>query len=324
MENCIFDGCTLPRYSNGFCRKHHTAYHRGLILKDGTPTPEYKPRTFIKQCTFKECRKSHSANGLCVQHKKWLYKGWIDKDHNILDAEKTKEKPTRCKVCKKTKLKGHGFCYSHYCSWKRGVLDYSGERVKPIVRYSKDFTCIVPNCHTSGKMARGMCKKHYNMARLGRIDWQGIEVREPKRVNSYNGKKCRSCNKRARSRGFCSTHFNQYQNGRIDLTGKWISELPKPIKNKGLKCKDPECDREAKCKGLCPKHYERMKSGFVGWKNKGYTCSEEGCQKPAASRTLCHNHYRILRIEEKAKEAIKDSIDKVQFMELKEICSELH
>lgn len=303
---CKFKDCSLPVLCKGFCRKHSSAYYRGQILENGTPLSHYKPRTITEICTFKECRRPHHGAGLCNKHRKWLYKGYIDKDHNILNPEKTKEKPTRCKVCKSSKLKGHGFCYSHYCSYKRGVLDINGERLKPIVRYSKDFTCIVPNCHTGGKMARGMCKKHYNMARLGRIDWQGIEVREPKRVASYKGKRCRICNNRARSRGFCHKHYSSFSNGMIDLTGKWL--VPPPVKNKGYKCKDPECDREAKCKGYCPKHYVREKTGFVGWKNKGYTCSEEGCQKPAAARTLCHNHYRLLRIQEKAQERLKENV----------------
>jgi hypothetical protein len=302
---CKFNGCSLPVICRGLCSKHSSALYRGQILEDGTPLPHYKPRTITKRCTFEECTRPHHGAGLCNLHRKWLYKGYIDKDHNILNPEKTKEKPKRCKVCKSSKLKGLGFCYSHYCSYKRGVLDLSGERLKPMVRYSKDFVCIVPNCHTKGKMARGMCKRHYNMARLGRIDWQGIEIREPKRVSSYKGKRCRVCNNRARSRGFCHRHYSSYKNGMIDMTGKWL--VPKPIRNKGFKCKDSECEREATCKGYCAKHYMRQRTGFVGWKNKGYTCSEEGCGKPATARTLCHNHYRLLRIEEKAQEMLKDN-----------------
>lgn len=294
---CNFALCNNDVVCTGFCRKHLTAHYRGYILKDGTPLDSYKPRITIKKCTFKDCKRPHHSKGLCNLHRKRLYKGYIDKDHNILNPEKCKERPTKCKVCGRSDMKGQGFCKRHYASFYAGILDKTGDRLKPIIRYPKDFQCIVPSCFVrGGKFARGMCKRHHNMARAGIIDWQGIKVRELKRVN-YKGKRCKICPELARSKNFCRNHWEHLRAGNIDITGKWLKA--KPIRNKGKKCIDPECYKEAKTKLMCPKHYARIKSGFAGYKNSGHKCSEEGCQKPATARTLCHSHYRKLRISEK-------------------------
>ena len=305
MNICKVKDCNLDTYCKGFCRKHSSAHYRGQLADDGSPI-NYTPRVILPHCTFRECKRKIHGNGLCNLHRKYLYKGYIDKDHNILVPEKLKEKPKKCKVCGRSDMKGQGFCIKHYASFHAGILDKTGDRLKPVIRYPKDFQCIVHNCFTrGGKFARGMCKKHHNMARAGIIDWQGITVRELKRVN-YRGKRCKICPELARSRGFCHNHFNHFRKNHITLEGKWL--VPKPVKNKGRKCIDPECNKEAKTKLMCPKHYARTKSGFVGFKNVGHTCSEEGCQKPAAARTMCHAHYRKFRIIEKLYSSLSSSL----------------
>lgn len=62
-------------------------------------------------------------------------------------------------------------------------------------------------------------------------------------------------------------------------------------------CSVDLCDQFVVGRGLCRKHYNRMRNkGDVGdlRKNAAGPCSEDGCEKPRAAWGLCDTHYRRL------------------------------
>jgi len=79
-------------------------------------------------------------------------------------------------------------------------------------------------------------------------------------------------------------------------------------------CSQPGCEREIRCRGLCPKHYERRKyiekkTGKklsstdplpppvprVYKRSERKICSQPGCERLLFSRDLCSIHYRQIR-----------------------------
>jgi hypothetical protein len=59
--------------------------------------------------------------------------------------------------------------------------------------------------------------------------------------------------------------------------------------NKGT-CKAQNCDKEARAKGYCDRHYRKWRKGLMG-KPRYRTCVQEGCRKPRARRSLCLDHF---------------------------------
>jgi len=55
-------------------------------------------------------------------------------------------------------------------------------------------------------------------------------------------------------------------------------------------CKVADCEREARGKGYCDRHYRKWRKGLLG-KPRYRTCVEAGCRKPRARRSLCEEHY---------------------------------
>jgi hypothetical protein len=295
---CKIAKCEVKHFAKGFCSKHYTAFMRGNISLSGQFV-NYKPKRTRGNCTFGSCSRLEHGSGLCNLHRKWLYRGYIDENNKILVPEKCRErKAEKCKVCGDTKVKGRGFCATHYSKFRRGMISETGAFLRNS-RFDKK-TCSIVTCFSKHRVSKGLCLKHYTMRRAGLIDDQGNKVRELKRVN-YKGKRCKICPEMARAKSFCHNHFSHFKKGNIDADGKWL--VPEPTKNQGKICKHPGCEKEAKIKLLCPQHRYWEKTGFVGWKNKGHKCSEDGCGKPAAARLLCHAHYRKLRIVERALEA---------------------
>lgn len=57
-------------------------------------------------------------------------------------------------------------------------------------------------------------------------------------------------------------------------------------------CAADECDRVAGTKGMCDKHYRRVKKyGTTQLPARPSTCSAEDCIKPVRARGLCRSHY---------------------------------
>ncbi|MEV4151789.1 HNH endonuclease [Nocardia salmonicida] len=57
-------------------------------------------------------------------------------------------------------------------------------------------------------------------------------------------------------------------------------------------CSADECDRIAGTKGMCDKHYRRVKKyGTTELSVRPSVCSEEDCKKPVRARGLCRSHY---------------------------------
>lgn len=60
--------------------------------------------------------------------------------------------------------------------------------------------------------------------------------------------------------------------------------------NSELQCSVSDCDNHVWAKGLCSKHYQRLRlTGSTELKEKPKGCSK--CGKPIKAKGLCHNHY---------------------------------
>lgn len=217
----------------------------------------------------------------------------MDTDLNMLKPIKARVKYAgqTCKVhgCD-SRPRRNFFCPSHSRQFREGIIDKNGARLKPIIRYSKDFQCI--KCGTTtGPFVKGFCKSHYAQLRKGLIDFDGAELRPKKRVMAYGPMdycKVETCNRRPQDRGFCHNHADAFRRGSYDETGKRLT--PFLSKNKGKKCLD--CDRPAKLRLVCEKHYyQRYCSSDRPLINKGKQCAAIGCKKDAHCKGLCITHY---------------------------------
>ena len=62
------------------------------------------------------------------------------------------------------------------------------------------------------------------------------------------------------------------------------------MKNAG-KCCEPDCTRDAFCRGMCQLHYSR----WVARGGRGTTCTEPGCNRPRIGKLLCGMHVSRAR-----------------------------
>jgi hypothetical protein len=179
-------------------------------------------------------------------------KGWITMD---LVQLKPLPKPKQygCKVSEcKEKHKGKGFCRRHYGLFYRKSIALSGERIKPIIRYPKDFGCTV--CEKTGKITKGFCPTHYKQFYLGYIAFDGAPLKPFKRVYRYKPEdrcKIRGCKNRPMYRWYCISHSSMISRGSMAPDGTRV--IPPTYKNKGKHC--IACGKEAKIRGCCSKHY---------------------------------------------------------------------
>lgn len=298
---CKVTDCDIEVSCKGFCKKHYTNYFRGKRDIDGNIIdPNFTPRV-RKRCKYPGCPKFKLQRwGMCNRHRKWAEKGIIDKDTcEVLIPEKLpREKATVCKVknCDRTDMKGHGFCRTHYVSWKYyKVINYSGERLRPIVRYGPDYQCPVNGCERGGPFKKGFCKFHYRQYKDGIIDFDGVKLRDFKKIPKYKDSqvcKAEGCSRKPRIKGFCAKHDYQFKQGYLNEKGKYIKEPP----TRGLKeCTVEGCNDNHYSKGFCRLHYWRDKQGYLPpeerFKNKYQKCTKDDCDNDAYVRGMCVKHY---------------------------------
>lgn len=244
-------------------------------------------------CRYPDCpsKKTHRF-GLCNRHRKWVERGFIDLDLNPLKKlpSKVDYSKMKCRVeeCD-NRPRRNFFCPKHSRQFQEKTINQWGVRIKPLVRYSKDFQCI--KCGAGGKITKGFCKKHYAQLRRGLLDFDGQTLRPPKRVARYTDLhfcKVQGCGKKCRDSGFCRKHAVAWRAGSYDENGRRI--IPMLHVNRGKTCL--ECDRPAHIRLLCPKHYYRKyqasKRVLI---NKGKECAAPACSRPAICKGLCTMHY---------------------------------
>ena len=71
--------------------------------------------------------------------------------------------------------------------------------------------------------------------------------------------------------------------------------------NKGRNCSVNGCGRNARCKGLCFRHYQQIRlRGNIKSINPMFIngmCNILGCGKKAHAKGMCQAHYKQKRIE---------------------------
>ena len=73
------------------------------------------------------------------------------------------------------------------------------------------------------------------------------------------------------------------------LLDEWIANGAPAVR---AECSADGCDQRAGTKGMCDKHYRRVKKyGTVELPERPSVCSEDDCIKPVRARGLCRSHY---------------------------------
>lgn len=243
-------------------------------------------------CRFPECKIIKLQRwGLCNKHRKWIERGFYDVDLNLLKPLPVVKRYSGCKMedCLE-KHRRNGFCSRHDSMYKRGSIDLKGHRVRPLVRYSKDFECI--KCGARGKITKGFCKLHYSQFQKGQIGFDGSPGKRPGRVARYGRDavcKIATCSRRPRIRGHCALCWYKMKRGSIDATGRRLE--PPLWKNQGKTCRKPGCVEPAHCRGFCALHYSRSRFPERELLNKGKKCKAVGCSDESYCRSYCIRHY---------------------------------
>lgn len=258
-------------------------------------------------CRMKDCTKRAYRIGLCMKHRKWVQRGHMTMDLQIVKKplERRIYENATCKIedCDR-KPRRNWLCDRHSAAVHRGNLTPQGEKiVSKVMKYPRDMECIFHACGKQGKITKGFCPKHYSYLAKGYIDYDGVWIRKPKRVQRYTKDDfCRAdeCNKRPRVRGWCANHFDAFRRGTFNEKGKRL--IAKKFKSGGP-CAYKDCLLKSYSKGKCRLHYWREKTGYLGpagYKNVGKSCEAPGCKRLAYCRARCHSHYRRILWKERA------------------------
>ncbi len=167
------------------------------------------------------------------------------------------------------KKRAKGLCSSHYNMMTRG------EELRPLfsrkIKYKNIGPCKVDNCDTISNSG-GYCKTHYNQI------WKWGEIREKKSCRTHpEFCSIAECARKYAAKGLCSYHYHRLKvYGSLELIKKPKKEktiialkkcqVESCLKPRGSynkehkeKCDVKDCDNDVQCKGLCNKHYQRLK-----------------------------------------------------------------
>lgn len=89
------------------------------------------------------------------------------------------------------------------------------------------------------------------------------------------------CDRAVHARDYCGAHYLRWKKG-ADLF------VPFPQRALGLQCKEKDCQAPCRSKGLCKRHYTKLRNSFAK------ECSVPGCIKTIRDRDLCQMHYQRL------------------------------
>jgi hypothetical protein len=177
--------------------------------------------------------------------------------------------PKLCSVqgCEK-KHSSKGYCKYHY---HRIVFKKYAVEAKV---YRKEKTlCIAEGCNKFS-ISKDLCSMHYQR-------------------NRYLPKKCavEGCEHKLFRNGFCLTHFPK----KAKPPKEPGTRKRRPPGEKGI-CDADDCNRDAKCRGYCSMHYERLKRhGDVNanYKNKCKR-TKYGINKSPVEFTNSHEELMII------------------------------
>lgn len=149
----------------------------------------------------------------------------------------------------------------------------------------------------------GFCARHYRQLKLGIINEEGEQVREPRRKL---GTRClvEGCDEKPIARDLCTKHYQQWQSGALDESGARLRPVQYKEDQLGRVCKVSNCSEPARSRGFCKRHYALYKNGALDKEGnklrdlkrvgtwKGHICKIEDCEESTRSMGFCRNHYR--------------------------------
>lgn len=192
-------------------------------------------------------------------------------------------------VCDRTDKINKGYCWSHYCYWRR-----TGRApTHKIIERRQAPVCTVSRCdRTTKRGGRDMCSAHYQrFAKYGDAGEPEVEIKktgpQPCSVDV--------CVRVGRIKsGYCTSHY-----------AYWLrtGEVPThPLHESRVPCEVNGCGRLADAHGLCGTHRTRLrKHGDVQaeksiedtkvWKGPRVDgCIVQGCERPLNGNGLCRPH----------------------------------
>ncbi len=325
---CSIPECNNNQQSRGMCNKH-LQRAKYILKQQNRSTKELTNRELTQLvidmpargkkkrdaiCTIPDCNNDQIARGLCDNH--------YTRVRDILKKQNSK------------------------------ISEVSDEELiqlliaKPAIKQTrKGEHCIIPDCGKPQK-AVGLCNAHYNKMRriIKKLD-SSIKVNEyseqeliwiiennPRRhIIKHFICSIPKCNNNQQSRGMCDKHFQrakyilkQQNRSTKELTNRELTQLiiDRPVRDKKKRdgiCTIPDCNNDQKAKGLCGKHYTRVRdilkkqdrklsevpdieliqlliaNPAIKQKKKGKHCIIPDCEKSQKAVGLCDAHYKKVR-----------------------------
>jgi len=247
---CKVEECEEKTRRHGFCERHSWAYKRGALLSDGTQNPNIRRVRYARDFPCFVCgKKGKITKGFCPTHYNQYRKGIIDFEGRETGKRIRIWKYGELDICKVVgcgkRPRGNGFCKKHIDSHVRGVYDFHGNRLKPRLFKNQGKVCKVCQKPAYCKL---LCRTHYARHILKKPLVK--EIKNKGKTCKFGVDKTTGCNKPARCRGLCSIHYYRYKKG-------LAMDYERPVKIKH--CLQCETGVAAFSKGLCKKHYSRIR-----------------------------------------------------------------
>lgn len=199
--------CLKPYYSNGFCRKHYTAWR-----KYGDPLLVKQVPFTNTDCQVVEdglvCNKpakrssKESDVGMCMTH---YHRNYEHGDPAFIKRPTPKSRLGDCsvKTCNNVDY-SLGLCKTHYAEARRKKKRAAEGRLEPLKYESEN--CQVEGCK-SRRTSKGMCNLHYT--RMKTYGSPHLSGRGPRMMEKLGYCLAEGCDAPDAQKGLCKSHYSR-------------------------------------------------------------------------------------------------------------------
>jgi hypothetical protein len=199
--------CLKLYYSNGYCRKHYTAWKASgdpLLVKRVPFTNTHCQVIDDGKVCNKPAKKSSmkSIDGMCMTH---YHRNYEHGDPTFTKRPTPKPRLGTCSIqsCRKVDF-SLGLCKTHYDEARRKMKRAAEGRPEPIKYESED--CEVDGC-IRRRSSKGMCNLHYTRSKkYGSPHFSG---RGPRMMEKLGHCLAEGCDAPDAQKGLCKSHYNR-------------------------------------------------------------------------------------------------------------------
>ena len=236
--SCSVKSCDKPARTKGLCGTHYERLRLTGDVQAKTPIGKTTDRDQREACKVEDCERPAMARGWCQKH----YLRW----RKHCDPLKTViVRHTGCSVegCERPHHM-KTYCSMHYQRWAKdgdpGPVDTTLQ--------SREGPCSVTDC-TEDVWAKGMCAAHYDLKRRNGSPDTRVRNRR-KAADIPDVCEIEGCEKPYKMNGYCQMHaFRVREHGEPGPAEVMLQP------QKGKTCKVPDCDRPAKSRDKCARHF---------------------------------------------------------------------